>query len=249
MKIKKKAPKPSSRRPPPYFVGYRGTAPLADELKIWFDLEYGGPLIVRQDQEARESWQVNHGPWSAHIVIPLPESHRVGLKDQFAWEHDMIGTVAPSMVPPCDMPDTILSAARLARGLTLLTQGTSCDITTQQYLNPSDWKDQELMGFLITDHILISQDDNATTEEIRHYTLGLSKFGLDDLEIFQSRGLPERIAEELLIESAHELIRLGRSPKVGTALHLPLLGRTVRIASHRTASPRGRMLSFREIRT
>ena len=41
MRIKKKSSKPSSKRPPLYFIGYRGTAPQPDELKSWYDLEYG----------------------------------------------------------------------------------------------------------------------------------------------------------------------------------------------------------------
>ena len=48
MRIRKKTPKPSARRPPLYFVGYRGTAPATDELKIWYDREYGGPLTIRR---------------------------------------------------------------------------------------------------------------------------------------------------------------------------------------------------------
>lgn len=34
--------------------------------------------------------------------------------------------------------DTVLVAARLARGLTLLTDGTAFDVTCHEYLNPSD---------------------------------------------------------------------------------------------------------------
>ena len=49
MRIKKKTPKPSARRPPLYFVGYRGTAPATDELKIWYEREYGGPLTIRYE--------------------------------------------------------------------------------------------------------------------------------------------------------------------------------------------------------
>ena len=67
-------------------------------------------------------------PGRAHVVIPLPATHTVGLVDQLAWEHDKVGAVAPAVMPPREMPDTVLFAARLARGLTLLTQGTAYDI-------------------------------------------------------------------------------------------------------------------------
>ena len=108
MRIKKKSSKPSSKRPPLYFIGYRGTPPKPDELKTWYDLEYGGPLIVRSEEDAPESWHATHGPWTAHIVIPLPATHTAGFKEQLAWEHDLMGAVAPSIMPPRDMPDTIL---------------------------------------------------------------------------------------------------------------------------------------------
>ena len=249
MRIKKKAPKPSAKRPPLYFIGYRGAAPQPDELKTWYDLEYGGPLTVRTDDGAPESWHASHGPWSARIVIPLPATHTTGWKEQLAWEHDVIGAVATSVMPPRDMADTILFAARLSRGLTLLTQGTAYDLATQQYLNPSDWNDRRLTGFVMEDHVMIAQDDQMKPDEVWCYTLGLSKFGVDELETFQPRGLSGRSAQELLTESAYEMIRIGQSPKVGTALHLPTLGRTIRIANHRTAAPIGRMLSFREVKS
>lgn len=247
MRIKKKSSKPSSKRPPLYFIGYRGTAPQSDELKTWYDLEYGGPLMVRSEENAPESWHATHGPWTAHIVIPLPATHTAGFKEQLAWEHDLMGAVAPSVMPPRDMPDTILFAARLSRGLTLLTQGTAYDLTTQQYLNPSDWKDRGLTGFAVDDHVMIAQDEQAKANEIWCYTLGLSKFGIDELEMFFPRGTSDRTAKELLAESAYEMIRIGQSPKVGTVFILPILSRTITIANHRTAAPTGRMLGFREL--
>lgn len=247
MRIKKKSSKPSSKRPPLYFIGYRGTAPQPDELKTWYDLEYGGPLIVRSEEEATESWRAIHGPWTAYIVIPLPATHTAGFKEQLAWEHDLMGAVAPSIMPPRDMPDTILFAARLSRGLTLLTQGTAYDMTTQQYLNPSDWKDRGLTGFVVDDHVMIAQDEQARADEVWCYTLGLSKFGLDELETFFPRGTSDRAAKELLVESAQEILRNGQSPKVGTVLVLPTLGRPVTIANHRTAAPTGRVLGFRQV--
>lgn len=247
MRIKKKAPKPSAKRPPLYFIGYRGTAPHPTELKTWYDLEYGGPLTVRVEEGAPESWHVGHQPWTAHVVIPVPATQAAGFKEQLSWDHEVMGAVAPSVTPPRDMPDTILFAARVSRGLTLLTQGTAYDITTQQYLNPSDWKNRTLTGFIMDDHVTIAQDDQLSPDHLWSYTLGLSKFGMDELETFSARGLSDRSPRELLTESAQEIVRTGQSPKVGSAFRLPVLGRTVRIANHRTAAPGGRMLSFREI--
>lgn len=247
MRIRKKSPKPSAKRPPLYFVGYRGTAPATEELKIWYEREYGGPLTIRHEEGSPESWQATHGPWSAHVVMPLPMSHVSEVIKQLAWEHEIMGAVAPSLASPRDMPDTILFAARVARGLTLLTQGTAYDVTTQAYVNPSDWQNRALTSFVVDDHLTISHDDSLKPDQVWSYSLGLSKFGLDEIETFQGKGLPDNAAKELLTESANELLRLGQSPKVGTAFRLPLLGRTIRIVNYRTAAPAGRMLGFREL--
>lgn len=248
VRIRKKSPKPSAKRPPLYFVGYRGTAPATEELKLWYEREYGGPLTIRHEAEAPESWQASHGPWTAHVVMPLPMSQVAEVMKQLAWEHEVMGAVAPSLASPKDMPDTILFAARVARGLTLLTQGTAYDVTTQAYLNPSDWQDRALTGFLVADHLTIThEDDSPKPDLVWSYSLGLSKFGLDEIETFHGKGLPDEAARELLVESAHELLRIGQSPKVGTAFRLPMLGRTVRIVNYRTAAPAGRMLGFREL--
>ena len=249
MRIKKKSPKPSSKRPPLYFIGYRGTRPMGEELSLWYDRAYGGPLSILREDGAPDSWHVRHGPWSAHVVIPLPSTHTAGLAGQLSWEHDQIGAVAPSIMPPREMPDTLLLAARLARGLTLLTQGTAYDITTQQYLNPSDWKDCSLDTFVSDDHVMIGQDDQAKPGVVWCYTLGLSKFGYDELETFVPQGVPDRTAKDLLGESVQEVIRLGQSPKVGASMMLPLSSKTVTIRNHRTAAPGGRMLGFRELQS
>jgi hypothetical protein len=248
MRIRKKIPKPSARRPPLYFIGYRGTVPATEELASWYDREYGGPLVLRVNEQETESWHATHGPWTAHIVIPLPDSHVAGLKQQLAWEHEHVGAVAPSLMPPRDMPDSILFAARLARGLTLLSQGTAYDITTNQYVNPSDWQDRPLTQFIVSDHIPVLRNDDEQNRRTWCYTLGLSKFGVDEIEMFLPPGLPDQPVRETLKDTADELTRTGQSPKVGSQILIGSLGQNVIIANHRTAAPAGRMLGFREIR-
>ena len=43
MRIRKKSPKPSAKRPPLYFLGYRGTAPTTEEVTLLYEREYGAP--------------------------------------------------------------------------------------------------------------------------------------------------------------------------------------------------------------
>jgi hypothetical protein len=244
MRIRKKAPKPSAKRPPLYFVGYRGTAPRPEELKTWYDLEYGGPLVVRSEDKALESWNIGHGPWSAHVVMPLPSTHAAGLKEQLAWEHESVGAIAPSVTSPRDMADTVLLAARLARGLTLLTQGTAYDVTTAAYVNPSDWQDRPLSVFSTGDHVTIMEAD---AEDGRQwlYSLGLKKFGLDEVESFRSAGLPTAEAKTMLADIADALARRGENPKVGSTFAASSW--SVRVLKHRTAVPAGTLLALREI--
>lgn len=249
MRIRKKSPKPSAKRPPLYFVGYRGTAPTTEELKLLYEREYDVPLAIRHEEGSAESWQATQGPWSAHVVMPLPVSHVADVMKQLSWEHELMGAVAPSIASPRDMPDTVLLAARLARCLTLLTQGTAHDVITQAYVNPSDWQPRTLASFLLDDHVSIVHDDTSQPDLVWSYTLGLSKFGLDEVEVFMPKGLSDSAAKEVLIESAGELLRLGHSPKVGTALDLPQRSRTIHIKNYRTAAPAGRMLGFRELQT
>ena len=98
-------------------------------------------------------------------------------------------------------------------------------------------------------HVVIAQDDQTKPNVVWCYSLGLSKFGLDELETFLPRGTSDRTARELLVQSIREIIRIGQSPKVGASFTLPFLGRTITIANHRTAAPGGRMLGFREFHT
>ncbi|MDF0650035.1 MAG: hypothetical protein P0121_01020 [Nitrospira sp.] len=204
-------------------------------------------MTIRHEEGSAESWQATQGPWSAHVVMPLPVSHVADVMKQLSWEHELMGAVAPSIASPRDMPDTILLAARLARCLTLLTQGTAHDVITQAYVNPSDWQPRTLASFLLDDHVSIVHDDTSQPDLVWSYTLGLSKFGLDEVEVFMPKGLSDSAAKEVLIESAGELLRLGHSPKVGTALGLPQRSRTIHIKNYRTAAPAGRMLGFREL--
>jgi hypothetical protein len=176
-------------------------------------------------------------------------SHVAEVMKQLTWEHELMGAIAPSIASPRDMPDTVLLAARLARCLTLLSQGTAYDVITQAYVNPSDWQPRTLANFILDDHVSIVHDDTSQPDRVWSYSLGLSKFGLDEVEVFTAKGLPDGAAKEVLTASAGELLRAGHSPNVGVTLDLAQLGRTVRVKNYRTAAPAGRMLGFRELQS
>lgn len=255
MKIKRKGAKPSKAKTPIYFLGYSSTFPPMEELTSWYNLEYGGPLQVKQEPGANGQTVAAHGPWTATLVFPLPQEETGRLRETFAWNHQHIGSITAPTATPASIQDTILFAARLARGLTLLTQGTTCEVISQTYLNPSDWQDRGLAYFILQDHVSVGQGEGSSTgasgesQETQEwiYTLGLTKFGLDELEGFLPKGLPSTDMEELLLETADEILRIGQSPKVGSEVRLPLLGKRVTVIKHRTAAPTGRMMGFREI--
>lgn len=248
MKIRKKTPKPAPAKPPLYLIGYRDSAPSIDELKIWYDLNYGGPLTYGVP-EAGQRVSVTHGPWHAWLLTSLPEADAAEWHRILSWDHRALSTVSPASAMPGTIADTVLVAARLARGLTLLTQGTAFDVACHEYLNPSDWNDRPLNVFQVRDHVTVQhhETDDLTADWL--YTLGLSKFGLDELEVIQPRGLPEIDTITLLISAADRVLQEGTNQKIGTSLDLLSLAQTIRFTRHRTAAPAGRMVAFRQITT
>jgi hypothetical protein len=248
MKIRKKSPKPAPAKPPLYVVGYRGTPPSLDELKIWYDLQYGGPLVwLERDPGGRAS--ASHGPWRAHVLTSLPDAAAAEWQPVLSWEHRQLGAVSLSTTTPSTIADTVLVTARLARGMTLLTEGTAFDVACHEYLNPSDWNDRPLNVFVARDHVTVQHSETDDPSFDWFYTLGLTKFGLDELEVIQPRGLPDADTIAILQCTAEAVLRTGQNQKVGSSMDLHALAHTIRFIKHRTAAPTGRMVAFRQITT
>ena len=248
MKIRKKAPKHAPEKPPLYVVGYRGMPPSLDELKTWYDLQYGGPLTWLEHVEGGRAGAC-HGPWRAHVLTSLPAATAAEWQPFLAWDHRTLGAVFLPSATTSTIADTVLVTARLARGLTLLTQGTAFDVASHEYLNPSDWNDRPLNVFVARDHVTVLHSETDDSSLDWFYTLGLTKFGLDELEVIQARGLPDRDTIALLHCAADGVLRKGQNQKVGCAMDLPVLAHTIRFIKHRTAAPTGRMIAFRQITT
>jgi len=242
MKIRRKSPKPSGSGQPCYVIGYSSPAPSPAELQMWFDLEYGGPLKLK---ESAETLTATHGPWT--VQAQIASSQADAWSERLDWRHTHAGAILRPSVTPQQACDLVLFSARLARGLTLLTQGTAYDKITHTYLNPSDWTDRPLDRFCTADHVTVSQADSPDPQTDWFHTLGLSKFGLDELEVFRPVGLLARSTLETMAGIADEMVRIGRSPNVGTIFPLPLLGLSITVKRHRTAAPAGLSLPFREV--
>jgi hypothetical protein len=147
-----------------------------------------------------------------------------------------------------DRQDEVLHLARIARGLTLLMEGTAYDVATGSYRNPSDWKDQDLLVFGIRDHVQVEQHEQSQHMRTWYHTRGLTKFGLDEVETFQPIGLPKRDIEAMLYGVSCQLMTQGKNPKIGE--HVPFGGEDlqVEVVRHRTDPLYGISLAFREIR-
>ncbi len=222
--------------------------PSLDELKIWYDLQYGGPLTWLEHAEGGRA-SASHGPWRAHVLTSLPDATAAEWQPVLSWDHRALGAVSLSSATPSTIADTVLVTARLARGLTLLTQGTAFDVASHEYLNPSDWNDRSLNVFSPRDHVTVQQSESPDELSEWFHTLGLNKFGLDELEVIQPRGLPDAETIALLKSAADTVLRSGQNQKVGSSLDLPALAHTIRFIKHRTAAPTGRMMAFRQITT
>jgi len=251
MRIRRKPPKAARPAVPAYVIGYAGAPPSPEELQAWFDLEYGGPLSLRtlsgQTPGSGAPLQAIHGPWQATLQVLLAPSDCETWKDLLGWGHVQAGQVLPAPVVPARAVDLVLHTARLARGLTLLTQGTAYDLGTQTYLNPSDWSDRPLEEFRTGDHVTVEQGEAGDSGRERLSTRGLLKFGLDELEVFRPIGLSTRPAIERLADVAAEIIRLGRAPSVGASLSLPALDVTIQVVRHRTVPSSTGPIPYREI--
>lgn len=254
MKIRRKLPKPSRSARPAYLIGYPSVPPTLSDLRDWFDLEYGGPLNVRHgagdgapSDDHSALVLATHGPWSGAFQLSLPVEEAGAWRERLSWGHTAAGQVIPTNATPREASNQVLHAARLARGLTLLTDGTAYDTTCHTFLNPSDWKDRSLDQFKMGDHLIVEQTEADESSREWFSTRGLAKFGLDEIETFRPIGLPNRPVIEILSGIADELARIGQTPKVGTALAIPALGLSVQIIRHRTVGLGAAPTSFREV--
>ena len=250
MKIRRKGPKPPRSKPPLYVIGF-SFSPAATELQTWFDREYGGPLSFKAtttgEQPETSPLMATHGPWSAWIVFSAPAVQADAWQQRLEWRHTACAAVGIGTATKSDAVDVVLHATRLARGLSLLTEGTAYDVTTQTYLNPSDWTDRPLIQFSMRDHVTVVHTDDAERQRDWFYTRGLSKFGLDEIEVFQPVGLPSQPITQNLLEIVDELLRRGQSPNVGSTVLIPSLAASIRVVRHRTHPSADTPLILREI--
>lgn len=247
-KIKKKKPA-SSHSSPDFIVGWTSDDPPPPGfLSAWFDRHYGGPLSIRLlDATGYHRFEASHTSWSARVELLPPEDQQRLWQSTLQWEHAHLAFVGGGGSSGADRRNVVLHRSRLARGLTMLTEGTTYDMATGQYLNPSDWRDRDLAGFVLSDHVQVERQDRLEEGLVRLHTRGLAKFGLDDLESFLGVGLTDQECERRLLETAEAIIRENRNLKNGELLEIPGEAFRATVVRHRTDSTYGRPLPYREV--
>ncbi len=246
-KIKKK--KSTTQALPAFLIGWTyGDPPAPGYLAAWFDQHYGGPLAIRfLTTKGYHHFEAMHTNWKAQVQLaPSPQTVERG-QAHLEWDHRYLAQVMTSSTQ-ADRQDEVLHLARIARGLTLLMEGTSYDMATGGYRNPSDWKNQDLTVFAIDDHVQVEQYEQIQQNRIWLHTRGLAKFGLDEIETFQPIGLSVKKRESMLYDVAGQLIADGKNPKVGKPLSYGEEEQQVEVVRHRTDPLYGIPLAFREVR-
>ena len=245
-KIKRKK-KPVSGKRPNFVVGFSGEDPPPGFLAAWYNQLYGGPLHIRfVEHHANSPFEVHHVDWYAVVAPGSPEEVE-HWKAITGWEHGQIVQIMPHFVLGNVKQDVVLFVARLAKGLTILTEGTAYDVLAVRHFNPSDWSDRLLQSFFIEDHVQVLQEEHLLDGRQWIYTRGLSKFGLEEFETFLPRGLSGDSIADRLLALGDECVRQGKSPRVGEHLCLTPDWLDVHVVNHRThASPQGQ-LNLREV--
>ena len=247
-KIKKKK-SGGSRTLPAYVIGFTHTDPPPPGfLAAWFDQKYGGPLTIEfLTQTGNAKFDALHTLWRGRINMNVDPKVSQSWSEQLHWDHSSIIEVSPESNTGQSKIDIVLHVARLARGLTMLTDGTSYDVATGVYLNPSDWQDQELTSFRLDEHIQVEQREKFESGHVWFFTRGLSKFGLDELECLRPTGLSETVVKGVLEESVEYVVNKGKVPKIGDEIKLLNAGHVVKVVRHRTDQSFGRPIALREL--
>ena len=189
---------------------------------------------------------IRHG--IAGVNTDLPQGEAENWQERLQWTHSRHAAVYQMQNVGQDKRDVALHVARIARGMTLLTEGTAYDVVAGSFFNPSDWNDRQLEKFEIADHVQVEQQEQLDVTRVWFSTRGLAKFGLEEIETFRPLGLPERSTIDTLLEIGEWLIGHNKVPKVGDQLTLPWTHQVITVVRHRTDQSTGRLLQLREVK-
>ena len=246
-KIKRKTK--GNRFPYPAFIlGYVGDDPPPGFLGAWYNQEYGGPLEIRFPKKQSDLIiETSHVDWKAEVTLKANSQEALQWKERLGWDHPKMALVYPVYKLGTSRIDFILFVARLARGLTLLSEGTAYDLDSGNYWNPSDWIDRPLTFFRLEDHVQVQEEELLEDGRQWLMTRGLCKFGMEEFEVYLPRGLSSHPARERLLELANVCLLQGKSPNVNESIYPSSLEIIARVVRHRTVLVGMRQLNVREV--
>ena len=249
-KIKKKKGQKKSGAQPAFVIGYsHADAPPPGYLAAWFNQLYGGPLQVNfMSHSGHTQFEAAHTNWRVAVNSAVPAAKADTWQQRLQWSHLHVAEVTPLQNVGQDKRDVALHTARIAKGITFLTEGTAYDFITHSFLNPSDWHDLTLGHFAFDDHVKIEQIELLESSQIWFFSLGLAKFGLEEIETFRPIGLPDQPVIDKLLAIGNMILASRTVAKVGDRLALPESGQLVTILGHRTDQSTGRGLQLREVK-
>jgi len=249
-KIKKKSKQKKSGHLPAFVIGYsHPDPPPPGYLAAWFNQMYGGPLHIHfTDESGHSQFEAVHTTWRVSVNLALPKDTADTWQQRLQWSHSQQAEVSLLPTVGQEKRDVALHLARIARGITLLTDGTAYDVLSQSFFNPSDWSDRPLDHFDIEDHVRVEQKEKIDTCQMWFYTLGLAKFGVEEIEIFRPLGLPDQPVMDMLRDICSEILATGKVAKVGDQFTLPESGQLVTVVRHRTDQSTGRVIQLREVK-
>ena len=248
-KIKRKVSTQRRKTFPAFVIGYTNPEPpAAGFLAAWFNQAFEEQLdITFPTANSTTTFDVIIQSRKAHIDTQCSADVANSWHDRLEWIHTHAAEIYPPKTSKPHGKDQIFHLARLARGLTELTEGTAYDLGTGTYVNPSDWLTQPLDNFRLADHVGIEQVERPDEERVWFHTRGLGKFGFEEIETYTGTGLSAQPAIETLEIIAESIILRGNPLRTGDSIEIPTTGQTAEVVRHRTDPTYGIQLNLREV--
>ena len=248
-KIKRKVTAQQRKKIPAFVIGYTNAEPPpAGFLSAWFAQEFDEQLDVTfPSTHGTKIFDAFVHSRKAQVDTQCSSDVASSWHERLEWIHTNVAEIYPPVKPKLQDREQILHLARLARGLTELTEGTAYDLGTGTYANPSDWLTQTFDDFRIEDHVKIEHVERPDEGRVWFHTRGLGKFGFEEIEIYQGTGLSVTPVIEALAQIANSIILRGKPMRGGESIAIDSIGKHIEIVWHRTDLTYGVQLNLRGI--
>ncbi len=236
------------RTAPAFVIGHiKAEPPPAGFLAAWFNQTFEEQLDIRFKTTKGMTFDATIHNHTATIDTQCSAEVASTWHERLEWIHTCVAEIYPPKISKPHGQDQILYLARLARGLTELTEGTAYDLGAGIYVNPSDWMTQPLDDFRLVDHVRIEQVDCPDEGRVWFHTRGLGKFGFEEIETYNDTGLSSQPVIKALEHIAESIIDRGHPLRTGDLFEMQITGKVAEVVHHRTDSTYGAQLNLREV--